>query len=159
MPDDPRALADGEKMIADMSDDALAEMWHGFILEAERLGALARGAHQELERRMLDRGASTLETQHWRGKMKAGAKRHFFIDDNPLPLRRRLAALLTEDEIRPAFVQPPTPPVPPIRVDHRALNELRKRGGEVAAAIDEERRTVQDDPRLVLERKKEVAAT
>jgi hypothetical protein len=51
-----------------------------------------------------------------------------------------------------AFVQPPAPP---LRVDHRVLNELHKLGGQVAAVIDEERRSVRGDPTLTLTRKEE----
>ena len=141
-----------EDTVAGMSDDALAEMWHDLSEEAERLGRLAWGAHHELYRRLVDRGATALETDHWSGKVKPGAISHTI--DDPQRLRRRLGKVLLEDEIRQIFVQPPAPPV---RVDQRQLNEVHKRGGEVAGIIDEERTSVRGEGHLVLERKREVA--
>lgn len=139
----------GEAAIADMSDDTLADMWDAWNEEAEKLQRLARGAFQELETRMKDRGATHLETENWRGRMKPGAKNHTI--DDPVHLRTQLIASgLTYDETCSAFIIPP--PLA-MRVDQRGLNELEKLGGEVAQVIGENRKTVQGDPRLVLEKK------
>lgn len=139
-----------EAEVSEHSDDALAEMADVWAREAEHLGWLARGAHAELRQRMIDRNASKLDTPHWKGTMKPGSIHHTV--DNPERFRKRLWPLVTEQEILAAFLQPP---MPPMHVDHRGLNELRKQGGEIAAIIDEERRSTRGDPQLVLERKPE----
>ena len=143
---------EGPDTLAEYDDDTLAEMADKFAEEAERLGRLARGAHAELQQRMRDRGGTKLETPHWSGVMKPGPISHT-VDDLPR-FRGRLYELpnLSLDEINAAFVQPPPPPMRP---DHRVLNELHKRGGEIAAIIDEERRSVRGESVLVLKRKSE----
>lgn len=139
----------GEAAIAEMSDDTLADMWDEWSAQASRLQTLARGAFQELEGQMKDRGATHLDTENWSGRMKPGAKNHTI--DDPQRLREELMGLgLNLDELAPTFI---FPPAPPMRVDQRGLNELLKLGGEVARVIGENRKTVQGDPRLVLERK------
>jgi len=139
-----------EDMLAEMSDDTLATMADEYAKEAERLGRFSRGAHAELQARMRERGATVLETEHWTGKMKPGAIRHT-VDDTDR-FRQRLVAHVSSKDIETAFVQPPAPPM---RVDHRGLNELHKRGGLIAQIIDEERRSVRGEDVLVLERKPE----
>lgn len=141
---------EGEQLIADMDDDTLAEMWDAWCKQAEHLGKLARGAHQELEARMrhADPPATHLETEHWSGRMKPGVKEHTV--DDPQRLRKRLGPVTSNEDRLKVFIYPSTPPM---RVDRRGLNELYKLGGEVARIIDEERQTVQGDARLVLTKK------
>jgi hypothetical protein len=134
--------------LGEFDDDALAEMSDSFAKEAERLGRLARGAHAELRARMLEREATILDTAHWMGKMKPGAITH--VVDDTLRFRERLAAWISGRDLATAFVQPPPPP---LRADHRGLNELRKRGGPIAEIIDEERKSIRGESQLVLERK------
>ena len=137
-------------VLSEYTDDTLATMADDFAREAERLGRLAHGAHAELEQRMRDRGATHLETEHWSGVMKPGAINHT-VDDLGR-LRQRLLPFITSDELAAAIVQPPAPPV---RADHRVLNELCKRGDPIATIIGEERRSTRGDSRLVLKRKPE----
>jgi len=136
------------KQVAEYSDDALAELADEFAKEAERLGRWARGAHQELLARMLEREATKLDTEHWTGTVKPGPIHHTVDDIDRFMMR--LCYHLTGPELDTAFVSPPPPS---LRVDHRGLNELHKRGGEVAAIIDEERRSVRGESVLTLERK------
>ncbi len=141
-----------DTMLAEYDDDTLATMSDELAKEAERLGRLSRGAFEELKVRILERGATKLETPHWTGAVKPGAISHT-VDDIDRFLWR-LTPLLTGPELDTAFVSPPPPK---LRVDHRGVNELYKRGGDIAAIIDEERNSVRGDERLVLERKPEVA--
>jgi len=136
----------------EFDDDTLAELWHEWTKEAERLGKLARGAFLELQTRMTDRKASKLDTPHWRGTMKPGAIHHTV--DDPECFCRLLLPHIATDELDAAFVQPPAPPM---HVDHRVLNELAKRGGIIAKIIGEERRSIRGEDVLVLTRKEEVA--
>jgi len=134
--------------LEEYDDDTLAEMADGFRAEADRLSRLARGAFEELRQRVIGRGATKLDTEHWEGALKPGTINHVF-DDLPR-LKERLSPWLTADQTDAAFVQPPAPPM---RADHRVLNELLKLGGQVAAVIQEERRSSRGDPTLVLSRK------
>jgi hypothetical protein len=135
----------------EFDDDTLAELWHEWTKEAERLGKLARGAFLELQARMTERKASKLDTAHWRGTMKPGAIHHT-VDDVER-FHERLMAVVTGRDLATAFVQPPAPPM---RVDHRGINELQKRGGIIAKIIDDERRSVRGEDVLVLMRKEGV---
>jgi hypothetical protein len=76
----------------------------------------------------------------------------FHTVDDPGRFRDRLAPLVSAEDLAAAFVQPPPPPMRP---EHRALNELAKRGGDIAAIIEEERRSLRGEPILVLKRKPE----
>jgi hypothetical protein len=134
----------------EFDDDTLAELWHEWTKEAERLGKLARGAFLELQARMSDRKASKLDTPHWSGTMKPGSIHHTV--DDPVRFRERLAAFVGEDDLAAAFVQPPAPRM---YADHRRINELDKRGGVIAKIIDEERRSIRGEDVLVLMRKEE----
>jgi len=136
----------------EFDDDTLAELWHEWTREAERLGKLARGAFLELQTRMRDGNASKLDTAHWRGTMKPGSIHHTV--DDPERLHERLFSLVGGDALRAAFVEPPPPPM---HVDHRVLNELAKRGGVIAKIIDEERRSVRGEDVLILTRKEGVS--
>ena len=137
-----------ENTLSEYSDDVLAEMADSLRTEADRLSRLARGALEELRQRMIDGGATKLDTEHWEGSLKPGAINHTV--DDVARLRKRLGPYATATMMLSVFVQPPAPP---LRVDHRALNELLKLGGQVAAVINEERRSVRGDPTLELRRK------
>ena len=150
MSTDNRATA--PDTLEEYSDDALAEMADSFGREADRLFRLARGAHEELRQRLVDRGATKFDTDHWAGVMKPGLINHTV--DDVARFRERLAPLVKADDIAGAFVQPPAPPM---RVNHAALNDLHKLGGQVAAVIEEERRSVRGDPTLTLTRKAEAS--
>jgi len=132
----------------EFDDDTLAELWHEWTKEAERLGKLARGAFLELRQRMIDGKASKLDTPHWKGTLKPGPIHHT-VDDVER-FHERLMAVVSGRDIAAAFVQPPAPPM---HVDHRAINELDKRGGIIAKIIDEERHSVRGEDVLVLTRK------
>lgn len=134
--------------LAEYSDDTLAEMSDSLSREAEHLFRLARGAHEELRARLVERGATKLDSEHWEGTLKPGAINHTV--DDVARFQGRLAPLLTPLMNAAAFVQLPAPP---IRVDHRVVNELHKRGGEMATIIEDERKSVRGDPTLVLTRK------
>jgi len=139
-----------EETLTEFSDDALAEMAHSFAEEAKRLSHLAHGAHAELQTRMRERGGAVLETEHWSGKMKPGRIEHHVYNTDRF--RQRLVPHVGTKDILAAFIEPP---LPPLRIDHRALNDLHKRGGLVAQIIDEERQSVRGEDMLVLERKEE----
>lgn len=145
-----RQLDDGPTAAEEINDDALATMAEAWAAEADRLFRLARGARAELLQRLVDRGAKVLDTPNWRGKVKPGPIHHAI--DNVERFRQRLAPLVSDDALAKAFVQPP-PTTPPMRADHRGINELVKLGGKVAAVIAEERKSQPGDPVLELERK------
>jgi hypothetical protein len=134
------------------SDDALAEIAESMKAEGRRLTQMADGARFELERRLIERSATVLETEHWRGKLASSGYEHTIED--PVRLREELlrAPGVGFDEVDRAF---PLPPPPQRGLDHRVLNELHKRGGEIAALIDEYRRSAPKRPRLELTRKEE----
>ena len=136
--------------LAEYDDDTLAEMADALGREADRLFRLARGAHEELRARLIERGATKLDTDHWEGTLKPGSINHTI--DDLCRFKERLGPWVGHDELDAAFVQPPAPS---IRADHRILNDLHKLGGQVAAIIDEERRSVRGEPSLLLTRKME----
>ena len=137
-----------EETLAEISDDALAEIVHEYAEQAKRLSRLAHGAHAELQARMRERGGTVLETEHWSGKMKPGRIEHHVYNTDRF--RQRLVPHVGTKDILAAFIEPPAPA---LRCDHRFLNDLRKRGGLVAQIIDEERQSVRGEDMLVLERK------
>ena len=134
------------------SDDALAEIAESMRAEGRRLTQMADGARFELERRLIDRGATIMETDHWHGKLASSGYEHTIED--PVRLREELlrAPGVGFDEVDRAF---PLPPPPQRGLDHRVLNELHKRGGDVARLIDEYRRSAPKRPRLELSRKED----
>jgi len=132
------------------SDDTLAELAESYAAQADHLFRLARGAREDLLRRLVSRGAKVLDTPNWQGKVKPGPIHHAI--DNVDRFRARLAPLVDPDALAKAFVQAP-PTTPPMRADHRGINDLVKLGGEVAAVIAEERTSQQGDPVLELKRK------
>jgi len=152
MKDKPQNAISQDDMLAEFNDDALATMADDFNKEADRLFRLARGAHAELQARMRDRHAKVLVTEHWTGKMRPGKLFHT-VDDSDR-FRQRLVPHVSADDIAAAFVRPPAPPM---RADHRYINELDKRGGLISQIIGEERHTTRGEDTLELERKPEEA--
>jgi len=145
-----------ESTLDEYTDDALAEIAESMRAEGRRLTQMADGARFELERRLLDRSATLLETDHWHGKLASVGYEHTVED--PARLREELLRIDCDgyvafaDEVDRAFPLPP----PPVRgLDHRVLNELLKRGGQVAALINQYRRSAPKRPRLELRRKEE----
>ena len=136
--------------LSEYDDDVLAEMSDNLWREADRLFRLARDAYEELRARLLERGGTILDTPHWHGQLKAGTISHTV--DDVARFRERLAGWMLPDDLAAIFVQPLPPPM---RVDHRAVNEALKLGGQIAAVIEEERRSVRGEPTLVLTRKGE----
>lgn len=136
-----------EDVIADMADDALAETIEDIGAEAQRLARMASLAQHELTQRMVERGATVLDTEHWEGKLTPGAPVHQYDDEK---MEMGLRSVLTPEEYALIWVHPP-PPLP--RRDKRYLNELAKRGGAILAAIDAATTTTRGSPRLTLERK------
>lgn len=136
-----------EDVIKDMGDDALAETAKEMRAESERLGKMAGLAQFELERRMIDRDATKLNTDHWTGVLRPGKIQHTV--DTPR-LIARLTGLLTDVEWK--AVLPKKPPPTPV-FNHAALNELYKRGGAIKEAIDEARESDRGRPGLELKRK------
>jgi hypothetical protein len=135
-----------EDVIADMNDDALAETAQDIREEGQRLLRMAGMAEHELIRRMIDRGATVLDTEHWGGKLAPGAPHHEYDDGRMM----RLLPLLSEAEKAAVRVQPAPPPP---RWDKRILNDLAKRGGSIRAVIEEATTTTRGEPRLDLKRK------
>jgi len=141
-----------ESTLDEYTDDALAEIAESMRAEGRRLTQMADGARFELERRLLDRSATLLETDHWHGKLASVGYEHTVED--PARLREELLRTpgVAFEEVDRAFPLPP----PPVRgLDHRVLNELLKRGGQVAALINQYRRSAPKRPRLELRRKEE----
>ena len=141
-----------ESTLDEYTDDALAEIAESMRAEGRRLTQMADGARFELERRLIERGATLLETEHWHGKLASVGYEHTIED--PARLRKELlrTAGVGFEEVDRAFPLPP----PPVRgLDHRVLNELLKRGGQVAALINQYRRSAPKRPRLELRRKEE----
>lgn len=140
MQDESGALFD------DMDDDALAEIADSMQREARRLTEMSGKARWMLEQRLRDRGATVLDTEHWAGKLTAGAWQ--------IVNEQRLRDLPADVRERCFVVPPPKPPVG--RWDQRALNEAVKLGGPVAEIINACRE--RGEGLLVLERKREVIA-
>ena len=138
-----------EPALDEYSDDALAEIAESMKAEGRRLTQMADGAKFELERRLIERGATVLETEHWHGKLASSGYEHTI--DDPAQLREDLlVAGVAYEEGERAF------PLVAVRgLDHRVLNELLKRGGQVAALINQYRRSAPKRPRLELKRKED----
>ena len=142
----------GAASLDDYTDDSLAEIAEAVKAEGRRLTQMADGARFELERRLIERGATVLDTEHWAGKLASSGYEH--IVDDPVQLLMELRRHIAADEADRAF---PMPPPPQRGIDHRVLNDLHKRGGRIAAVIDEYRRSAPKRPRLELTRKEEGA--
>jgi len=137
-----------EDSVGEFGNDALAELIDTYARQAEHFSRLAFGARRELLARLLDDGATVLDTERWAGRVKPGQITHRVED--PVRLHERLSPFLQAKELVAAFVQPPPPP---LRVDQRVLNDLHKRGGDIARIIEEERVSVRGDSTLELSRK------
>jgi len=137
-----------EDSVGEFGNDALAELIDTYARQAEHFRRLAFGARGELLARLLDDGATALDTEHWAGKVKPGQITHQVED--PERFRQRLEPYLQVKEIKAAFVQPAPPP---LRADHRVLSDLSRRGGDIAKIIDEERTSIRGDATLELTRK------
>lgn len=136
-----------EDTIAGWSDDSLAEIIIDIGKEAEKLTRMAALARHELVQRMVERDATVLDTDHWKGKLTPGAPSHTYDD---ALMAEGLAKALTDEEMAKALVLPPPPPP---RWDQRVLNEYAKRGGPTKKAIDAATVTTRGAPKLKLERK------
>src|SRR3990172_2388892 len=118
-----------EEMLAGMGDDALAEIAEGMLEQARTLHHNAGVARFELARRLKERGATHVDTEHWLGRLVPGGFAHTVADPEAL-YEALIAAGLSIGAMREAIYYPvPTPPV--LRVDHRELNELLKLGDPV----------------------------
>jgi len=72
--------------------------------------------------------------------------------EDAVSLRQRLTEFLQLKELEAAFVWPE----PQLRCNHAILNQLAKRGGDIARILEEERTSIRGDSTLELERKPEV---
>ena len=141
-----------EKDLAEYGDDALAELIDGFTRQAEHYRRLAFGARGELLARLLECGATVFDGKEWQGKVKPGHITHRVED--PERLFQRLSEFLEVSALALAFFRPK----PQLTVNHVALNQFAKRGGDISRILDEERVSVRGDSTLELERKPEVQA-
>ena len=135
-----------------MSDDVLATFAVEWKDEARRFNDGAGLAQFELERRMEENGATKLETESWTGVLASKGYTHTVEDDEAFWAALEAAGVdqrAIDDEV---YVQPPMI-MPVRRWDMRALNELHKRGGKIAEAIDQYRRSTPNRKALVLKAK------
>ncbi len=137
-----------EDVIKDMGDDALAETAMDMLAEGKRLLDMAYHAEFTLVSRMKARGATKLDTEHWKGALTPGGWSHIIDDGKMMGLRDLVS---TEDWGR-VRVQPPAPAP---HWDKRVVNELAKLGGGVAAVIEDATISERGRPKLKLERKEE----
>lgn len=144
-----------EELLAGYGDDALAEIAEAMLAESKILRHNADSARFELRRRLIDRGATHVDTDNWQGRLVPGSFDHRVEDPEELLLALQAAGVAVE-RIREAVAY--TQPAPTWRVNHRELNELMKLGGDVRAAIETHRQSVRRDPELDLHRKAEVEA-
>ena len=143
-----------EELLADIADDALAEIAEGMLAEANTLRHNAGLARYELARRLRERDATHVDTEHWLGRLVPSPFVHTVKD--PLALRDALEAVgLDPVRVRDA-VYFPEPAPPQLRVDQRVLNELLKLGGAVKAVIEAHRQSERGEPKLELHRKADV---
>lgn len=138
--------------LEEYTDDTLAGMILGFGEEGAKLLRLASAARFELENRLQERKATKLDTERYTGSLRPGAIQHTV--DDVLRFQSRIRGRVSGDDLDRAF---PLPPIPGPRADHRVINELAKRGGEVAEIIDEERTSTRGRPTLDLTHKEPVA--
>ena len=138
-----------EDMIADMGDDALAEIAIGWKEEARRLSRGAGLALHALTKRMRENRAKVLDTKHWSGKMKPGPIQHTV--DDPSLLKDLLDEHLSPSDVVKGveFVRPD----PRWQINQSGLNELAKRGGRILDIIEDQRKSVRGDDVLELKRK------
>jgi len=124
----------------DMDEDALAEIADSMAKEAQRLSQVSGKARFMLAQRLSERGATVLDTEHWTGKVEAGAWQ--IVNESALYSCPGISE-------RCFIIPDPKPPVG--RWDNRALNEMHKLGGVIAEAIDASRE--RGEGALVLKRK------
>lgn len=138
-----------EDMIADMGDDALAEIAIGWKEEAQRLSRGAGLALHALTKRMRENRAKVLDTKHWSGKMKPGPIQRTVND--PGLMKDLLDEHLSPGDVVKGveFVRPE----PHWQVSQSGLNELAKRGGRILEIIEDQRKSVRGDDVLELKRK------
>ena len=137
-----------EDVIRDMHDDALAEIAEEMKIEGRKLLRMAGQAEHELIKRMVQRGATVLDTDNWKGKLSSGPQRH----DYDAQKMQHLQSLISErewDSIR-IFLAP--------RWDKRALNDLAKLGGDIRAVIEGATMSTRGEEKLELKRKEEAHA-
>ncbi len=144
--DDSPPIAD---FIAELDDNAVATIIDTWKKEGRRLTRAAGEAEFLLEKRMRDRGATVLDTEDWDGKLES--KGFDYTVDDPGLLRTQLQDHVTDKQL--AGVVERVTPEPTWVVNHRGLNELAKRGGDIARIIDEGRRKTPKPAKLSLDRK------
>jgi hypothetical protein len=132
----------------ELSDDALALIAVEWADEGRQFLHGATLARYELEKRMEQQGATQLDTENWTGVLKSAGYDHMIEDNDGLRDALVNAGVDAGKINTEVYV---IPPVPQARWNHRALNELHKLGGAVAAAIDQYRRAT--PKRRVLELK------
>ncbi len=135
-----------QDVIADMNDDALAETAKEMRAEGKRLLDMAGLAEFTLVNRMVARGATKLDTEHWTGALTPSLPSHVLIDEKMMQLRD----LVSTEDWKRARVQPPAPAP---HWDKRVLNELAKLGGGIAAVIEDATISERGRAKLKLERK------
>lgn len=135
--------------LAEYGEDALAEIAEDMEAEGHKMIAMAFTARQELLRRLTERKATVLNTEHWAGQLRPGTLSHTV--DDPQRLYARLQDYV-DDKILKAVISTRTVK----QVEQRQLNNLLKLGGDVARIIAEEQATIRGDPKLELKRKKDV---
>ena len=143
-----------EELLADIADDALAEIAEGMLVESNTLRHNAGLARYELARRLRERDATHVDTEHWLGRLVPSGFIHIVAD--PQALRDGLAAAGVSDERLGDAIGYPKPPPPTLLVNHRELNELMKLGGRVKAVIEAHRQSERGEPKLELHRKADV---
>lgn len=143
----PESAPGLDEKLADFTEDTLAELAKSLAENGKRQLKMASQAYFELTRRLQARGATVLDTEHWDGKLRAGALIHTV--HNAQHLREQLSAYVDAKILDAIFV-------PRLAVrDQRLLTDLAKRGGAIAEIIADERETVRGEPKLELTRKPE----
>ena len=137
-----------EDVIADLNDDALAEIAEEMLAEGKKLLRMAGQAAHELVKRMEQRGATVLDTDNWAGKLTPGSQRHEYDAQK----MQHLQSLISEREWDSIRIFPAP------RWDKRALNDLAKLGGDVRVVIEGATMTTRGEPQLELKRKEEAIA-
>jgi hypothetical protein len=143
-----------EEQLTAFTDDALAEIAEGMLAEARTLQHNAGVARFELARRLKERGATHVETEHWSGRLVPGGFVHTVADPEALCEALREAGVVGRDVIGAVYYSAPPPPM--LVVNHRALNELVKLGGAISEAINAHRQSERGEPKLELHRKQEI---
>lgn len=133
----------------EMEDDALAALAVSMPEEARKLNAVAGKAALLIRQRMVERGATKLDTEHFAGRL-ATTGYSYEIEDGHALWSALMDAGMNALEIEAAR---PTQPMPAPRWDMRALNELAKRGGAIREAIERYRVSTPNEARLEIKEK------